>query len=155
MLGEVITSILSGEIDHGAVSEVTHDVGGKGHSDTKGVVACLHFVLSNGAKYDVDEKTLLLEIQQLGLPQEVADAIGRKYNDEKEAIRARFEQQAYSLNRLKGVEWRVDEVIATGKKNSPRSQEERTGAGGGKAHARCRGICAKAEAKYATRLVRV
>ena len=38
-------------------------------------VAALHFVLSQSAKYDIDDTTLQLEIQQLGLPKENADAL--------------------------------------------------------------------------------
>ena len=55
-----------------------------GHSDTKGVVAALHFVLSQSAKYDIDDTTLQLEIQQLGLPKENADAlVGRTGTERK------------------------------------------------------------------------
>jgi hypothetical protein len=125
LLTQVIAYILAGDIDHSAVASIAHDVSGGGHSDTKGVVAALHFMLSSGAKYDVDDRTLLLEIQQLGLPKESADAIARAYSDEKDAMRARFGELAYSINKLKRVDWRVDQVLATG------GEGTKKGSGGG------------------------
>ena len=70
----MIQCALTGEIDYAKVSKMMPS----GHSDTKGVVAALQFVLSNSAKYDIDDTTLQLEIQQLGLPKENADVLVRE-----------------------------------------------------------------------------
>lgn len=37
-------------------------------SDVKGCVAALTFIITNAAKYSVDEESLSNELQQLGLP---------------------------------------------------------------------------------------
>ena len=37
-------------------------------SDVKAVVAAVHFIVNNAAKYDVPPETLETELQQLGLP---------------------------------------------------------------------------------------
>jgi hypothetical protein len=37
-------------------------------SDIKGVVAALHFILSNSVKYNVNAEVLTKELTQLGLP---------------------------------------------------------------------------------------
>lgn len=39
-----------------------------GVSDAKACIAALHFLVSNSAKFDVDDFTLTRELQQLGLP---------------------------------------------------------------------------------------
>lgn len=36
--------------------------------DIKAMIAALHFMLCNAAKYDCEEKVFSLELQQLGLP---------------------------------------------------------------------------------------
>lgn len=37
-------------------------------SDVKAVVAALQYIFINSAKYDVDDRTLALELEQLGIP---------------------------------------------------------------------------------------
>ena len=39
-----------------------------GASDAKACIAALHFLVSNSAKFDVEDFTLTRELQQLGLP---------------------------------------------------------------------------------------
>uniref|UniRef100_A0A7I4CEH2 Uncharacterized protein n=1 Tax=Physcomitrium patens TaxID=3218 RepID=A0A7I4CEH2_PHYPA len=39
-----------------------------GVSDAKACIAALHFMVSNAAKFDVEDHTLTRELQQLGLP---------------------------------------------------------------------------------------
>ena len=48
---------------------------------TKAAIAGLDFIIANSAKYDIDENTLSLEIQQLGLPTENCDALLKSYKD--------------------------------------------------------------------------
>jgi hypothetical protein len=43
----------------------------------------VHFIVANAAKHDLDEASLVQEIQQLGLPKENSDAIGRQYREHK------------------------------------------------------------------------
>lgn len=42
--------------------------GHEGDSDVKAVIAALDFIVTNGAKYNVDAAVLVTELQQLGLP---------------------------------------------------------------------------------------
>mmetsp|Transcript_1708 Transcript_1708/g.3660 ORF Transcript_1708/g.3660 Transcript_1708/m.3660 type:complete len:208 (+) Transcript_1708:83-706(+) len=121
LVKQVVQYGLTGEIDYEKVSKMTGKELG-GHSDTKGVVAALHFVLSQSAKYDIDDTTLQLEIQQLGLPKENADALARTFRESKDALRARFAEMAFRVNTLATVEWRVDQVMASS------SAEEEAGA---------------------------
>lgn len=43
----------------------------------------MHFIIANAAKHDLDELSLVQEVQQLGLPKENSDAIGRQYREHK------------------------------------------------------------------------
>jgi hypothetical protein len=70
-------------------------------------------MLTNAAKFDVDEKSLVLEIQQLGLPKENTDAIARQYRDTKDMLRSRFAEESYRVSKLVSADWRMDHIIAT------------------------------------------
>lgn len=123
LLKQVIQYVLTGEINYQKISKLTQESLSGGYSDTKGAVSALHFVLSNSAKYDVDDTTLQLEIQQLGLPKDNADALVRAFRESKEVLRNRFAEQTFRVNALKSVDWRVDQVIASS-----------GGSGGGQVH---------------------
>mmetsp|Transcript_2916 Transcript_2916/g.4030 ORF Transcript_2916/g.4030 Transcript_2916/m.4030 type:complete len:211 (+) Transcript_2916:59-691(+) len=113
LIREVVKYILTDEIDYSELSKITAEELPGGYSDTKGAVSALHFAISNSAKYDVEENTLLVEIQQLGLPKDNADALGEVFSDYKDEIRARFTDQAYKVNSFKGLEWRVDSLLGS------------------------------------------
>lgn len=69
-------------------------------------------MLTNAAKFDVDEKSLILEIQQLGLPKENSDAIARQYRDTKDMLRSKFAEDSYRVSKLVSADWRMDHIIA-------------------------------------------
>lgn len=79
----------------------------------QGAIAAIHFILSNAAKFDVDEKSLILEVQQLGLPKENTEAIAKQYTDAKELLRRKLAEDSYRVNQLVSVDWRVDHIIAS------------------------------------------
>jgi len=82
-------------------------------SDSKSAIACLHFVLTSGAKHVVAVDELLDEVQQLGLPKEHAAALGKVFGDNTTSIRTRLTGQSLKLNSLEKVDWRVDYVMST------------------------------------------
>jgi len=61
----------------------------------------------------VDEKSLILEVQQLGLPKENTEAIAKQYTDAKELLRRKLAEDSYRVNQLVSVDWRVDHIIAS------------------------------------------
>lgn len=71
-------------------------------------MGALHFILTSAAKFDVDEMSLVQEIQQLGLPQENASVIGAEYKDCKVALQQRLASDSYRLSRVLDTSWRVD-----------------------------------------------
>jgi hypothetical protein len=77
----------------------------------QGAMAALHFILTNAAKHDVDEMSLVQEIQQLGLPQEYAGIIGVEYRDCKVALQHRLASDGYRMSRVLDTNWRVDVLV--------------------------------------------
>lgn len=62
---KVVNKLLGDELDYAKVLKLTQD-SGLDTSDVKAVVAALNYILLNAAKYNVDERTLANELQQLG-----------------------------------------------------------------------------------------
>lgn len=79
----------------------------------QGAVAALHFMLTNAVKHDVDEKSFVQEVLQLGLPKENTDAIAKQYRENKDRLREKFAEESYRVSRLLSVDWRVDQVLAS------------------------------------------
>jgi len=77
------------------------------------MVATLHFIFRNSAKYNVDENVLLDELQQLGLPKDVSTAIFRAFKLAKDKLRKYLETQTLHLPKIQNVEWRVDYVLSS------------------------------------------
>lgn len=98
-----------------------------GVSDLKGAVAAVHFIVANAAKHDVDETSLVQEIQQLGLPKENSEAVGKLYREKKDEMRDRFAADSYTISRLLRTEWRIDRVMAS---SAPSSSTANGGAAG-------------------------
>ena len=68
----------------------------------QGSIAAVHFIVSNAAKHDLDEASLVQEIQQLGLPKENSDAIGRQYREHKVSFFLVLSSSAHDLYRFTG-----------------------------------------------------
>lgn len=70
-------------------------------------------MIANAAKYDTDDKVLIQEIQQLGLPKENSDMIAKQYRETKEALRNKFAEDSYRVSKLLSADWRVDTMLAS------------------------------------------
>ena len=77
--------------------------------EQKGVVASLHFILTSSARYDVPEETLALELQQLGLPKEHAEALVAVFRDGRTQMQQHLAERSLRLPRLEALRWRVIE----------------------------------------------
>jgi len=82
-------------------------------SEVKAMIAALHFIFSNTAKYDVDDSVLLSELMQLGLPKDISTSICRCYLANKERLRSYFAQTSFTLPRVRDVEWRIDYLLSS------------------------------------------
>ena len=76
--------------------------------ETKAALGSIHFILSTAGKFQVDEDILKEELQQLGLPSEIANSLTTAYTNNKEPMRINLSTQFLQLNRVVDMEWRVD-----------------------------------------------
>jgi hypothetical protein len=117
LVKEVIAHILSGQLDYDKVLGVASKTG-LGASDIKAAIAALDFIVTNGAKYNVDPQVLINELQQLGLPKEHCDGVARLFSDSKQDLRAKFQSQTLLLEGIQAVDWRVDYILASNNLNN-------------------------------------
>jgi len=82
-----------------------------GFSDIQGITAALHFIVMNSAKYNVDPKSMQQEIEQLGLPKNLASEVTSSYTSISDALREILYQKSYRSNRIDHMEYQVDHVI--------------------------------------------
>lgn len=59
----------------------------------------------------LSQQVLKHELQQLGLPKEHSDALGRPYREQREALRGYFSETSFRLTQLNKVDWRVSLVL--------------------------------------------
>lgn len=75
--------------------------------------------MSNAAKHDQDESSLVQEIQQLGLPKENSEAVARQYREHKDNLRQRLAEESYRVSSILSTDWRVDLVVASSDGEQP------------------------------------
>ena len=115
---QVLSNLVRGAYSHEKLLKTAVDGSAAGLSDVKGAVAAIHFMITNAAKYDVDDVSLCAEVQQLGLPKENAETISRQFREHKDGLRDMFAAESYRTSRLLSAEWRVDQVIASSNTSS-------------------------------------
>lgn len=89
----IIQRIAEGNFDYENALKITTDAS-LGISDAKACIAALHFMVSNAAKFDVEDSTLTRELQQLGLPKEHTDAVVRPYWERRGALQTKLLQES-------------------------------------------------------------
>ena len=107
---QIMNSLLAGEMNYEKIGKLTadakFDIG-----DIKAAVAATDFIFTSAAKYYVDSDTLSNELQQLGLPKELATSLCRVYGDKLEILRNALKDKSMRLSSLENIEWRVDYVL--------------------------------------------
>ena len=117
MVVQILTYCLQDDFNYEKVLKLAKD-SSDGVSDIKGAIAAVHFMLTNSAKFDLDEKSLVQEIQQLGLPKENTEAISKLYREQKDNLREKFAENSYRVSKLLSADWRVDQIISSSSNES-------------------------------------
>ena len=76
------------------------------------VISSLCFIIKSSAKFNVDDMMLSQELQQLGLPQDIADAISKVYKKNKDILRNYLKQDIFSFNRVSDVHYKTSYCLA-------------------------------------------
>ena len=76
------------------------------------VISSLCFIIKTSAKFNVDDMVLSQELQQLGLPQDTADAISKVYKKNKDILRGYLKEDIFSFNRVSDVHFKSSYCMA-------------------------------------------
>uniref|UniRef100_A0A7S4HP09 COMM domain-containing protein n=1 Tax=Vannella robusta TaxID=1487602 RepID=A0A7S4HP09_9EUKA len=106
----VIKHILGEGIDFQKVAKMTSAVELE-TSEVKALIAALTFIVSNSAKYNVEDDIIRNELQQFGLPKEHCDSIARAFSGAKELLQEHFVEKTFTLPKLVSIDWKVNYVM--------------------------------------------
>jgi hydroxymethylpyrimidine pyrophosphatase-like HAD family hydrolase len=70
------------------------------------VTSVLDFIFRNASKFDVDDNILNQELQQLGLPQEIAESISKVFKREKNKLREFLKFDVFSFNSINNIDYK-------------------------------------------------
>lgn len=111
LVSQIIGFCLVGQLNYEKILKIAED-NADGLSDIKGAIAAIHFMITSAAKYDVEDKVLIQEIQQLGLPKENSETVAKQYRENKDALRDQLEVTSYRISKLVDCSWRADQILA-------------------------------------------
>jgi len=74
--------------------------------ETTIVISVLDFIFRNSAKFNVEDNFLNQELQQLGLPQEIAESISKVFKREKNKLREFLKFDVFSFNNIDNIDYK-------------------------------------------------
>jgi len=81
--------------------------------DIKAILAALTFIIKNAIRFEVSDDVLALELEQLGLPRDICNAICRTIAQHRQELTQRQRESILRLPRLAKLDWRVDYILAS------------------------------------------
>lgn len=112
LTSSVVEDILGTPLDYEKVTKYTSDAKLE-QTDVKACIACLLFIITNAAKFSVEENTLSDELQQLGLPKENAASLCKAYGTSVDKLKAALQSQVLNLWKLEALDWRLDYILSS------------------------------------------
>ena len=82
-------------------------------SDVKAALAAVNYVLDHATRYNVERKILGTEMQQLGLHEDLTNAVLDVYFKKKDTILALYKRKEFKLETIEKIDWRVDCVLGS------------------------------------------
>ncbi|XP_065348872.1 COMM domain-containing protein 4-like isoform X1 [Cloeon dipterum] len=98
----VMASLLGHELDYDKAKKLTSDAKFD-EPDLQGALAALGFILRSASRYSVDSSSLDSELQQLGLPRELAAALAKSHTDNTASLSKYLSESSLRLSSLKNA----------------------------------------------------
>ncbi|CAK4641688.1 unnamed protein product [Aphanomyces euteiches] len=90
-----------------------HLVVAVGDVDAQAILVSMKWILVHAAKYDIREADLLTEVQQLGLPSEMARTIASIYHTHQQELRRHLRRADTLANAATPCKWQVSYNLAS------------------------------------------
>ena len=111
ILGNLICKYIMKEGDIKKINKILEEMNlSKGEITI--VISSLCFIIKSSGKFNVDDLILSQELQQLGLPQDNADAISKVYKKNKDILRSYLKEDIFSFNKINDVHYKTSYCIA-------------------------------------------
>ncbi|KAG8186920.1 hypothetical protein JTE90_000393 [Oedothorax gibbosus] len=107
---QVVNGLLGTPIDFDKISKLTADAKYE-TSDVKATVAALSFIFSSSTKHGIDEESLLNELQQLGLPKESTNALGKVFSEKFPLLQEKLKSDSFKLTEIRNINWQVNHIL--------------------------------------------
>lgn len=104
--GNVVKTILSGEPIDERKFEALGSI-----DDLKATFSCVRFLLLNAVRFGVGKSILSIELQQLGLPREHSQALGKVLDENSSALREYLANTSLGVNELIDVQLKESDGI--------------------------------------------
>ena len=111
ILGNLICKYIMKEGDTVKIKKILEEMNLKPEEITI-VISSLCFIIKSSGKFNVDDMVLSQELQQLGLPQDTADAISKVYKKNKDLLRNYLKEDIFSFNRVSDVHYKTSYCMA-------------------------------------------
>ena len=111
ILGNLICKYIMKEGDTQKINKILEEMNLSSEEITI-VISSLCFIIKSSAKFNVDDLMLSQELQQLGLPQDNADAISKVYKKNKEILRNYLKEDIFSFNKINDIHFKTSYCMA-------------------------------------------
>ena len=123
ILGNLICKYIMKEGDTQKINKILEEMNLSPEEITI-VISSLCFIIKSSGKFNVDDLILSQELQQLGLPQDNADAISKVYKKNKDILRNFLKEDIFSFNKINDVHYKTSYCIADKYNNFDCSNEK-------------------------------
>lgn len=79
--------------------------------EVKAIMNTLYFVLYNSSRHDVSAEVLYPELEQLGLPSDIAKSFTKMFIEYQQPLQQALAKQTLKLSTLNTIEWRVNYIL--------------------------------------------
>ena len=111
ILGNLICKYIMKEGDTQKINKILEEMNLSPEEITI-VISSLCFIIKSSAKFNVDDLIFSQELQQLGLPQDNADAISKVYKKNKDILRNYLKEDIFSFNKINDIHFKTSYCIA-------------------------------------------
>ena len=111
ILGNLICKYIMKEGDTQKINKILEEMNLSPEEITI-VISSLCFIIKSSAKFNVDDLIFSQELQQLGLPQDNADAISKVYKKNKDILRNYLKEDIFSFNKINDIHFKTGYCIA-------------------------------------------
>jgi hypothetical protein len=92
-------------------------------NDLKAILNTLHFIIYNSTRFQVPNDILKLELEQLGLPSDIAQSLSKMYYTYQNQLQSHLSSQTLKLNSVTNFQWKINYILDSSLHTPPTPQQ--------------------------------